>query len=234
MTFRNFLLLLFLLLALLNLWAEYTYSRILIFTTKPLLITTLAIWFFFETKSKNTLFRKLILLALVFSIIGDTLLMFVENDPNRQHFFLLGLGSFLVAHIFYLSAFVKYPSNEPGLVNRKKWWITIFAIYLAFFNWFLLPDVPPAMQIPVLVYSIAILMMLLSCLNLNGKIPSEAFWILFSGAFLFMVSDTIIALNKFKSDEFSIPFARIFIMTFYLFGQFMIVKGSAKVNSTSN
>ncbi len=234
MAFKNFILLLFLILSLLNLWAEYSFSRLLIFSTKPLLITSLAVWFYLETKSKKTLFRKLILFALIFSVGGDTLLMFVENDPNMQHFFLFGLGSFLVAHIFYLFAFIKYPSDQTGLIIRHKWWIAVFALYLTFFNWFLLPDVPVAMQVPVLVYSLAIMMMLLACLNLNGKIPTEVFLILFSGAFLFMVSDTIIALNKFKSDDFSIPLARIFIMTFYLFGQFLIVKGSAKVNSTSN
>jgi uncharacterized membrane protein YhhN len=231
MAFRNFLLLLFLILALLNLWAEYSYSRLLILSTKPLLITSLAVWFYLETKSKKTLFRKLILLALLFSVGGDTLLMFVENDPDKQHFFLFGLGSFFVTHIFYMSAFIKYPSDQAGLVIRQKWWAAVFAIYLAFFNWFLLPDVPAEMQIPVLVYSIAIMLMLLACLNLNGKIPSEVFLIIFSGAFLFMISDTIIALNKFKGEDYSIPFARIFIMAFYLFGQFLIVKGSAKINS---
>lgn len=232
MSSRNFLLFLFLILALLNLWAEYTYSRALIFATKPLLITTLATWFFLETKNNKSLFRKLILLALAFSVLGDTLLMFVENDPNTQHFFLLGLAGFLTAHIFYLTAFVKYPSDQAGLVSRKKWWITFFAVYIAVFNRYLLPDVPGEMQVPVLVYSLAIMTMLLSCLNLSGKIPPKTFLVLFSGAFLFMVSDSIIALNKFKAEEFSIPFARIFIMAFYLLGQFLIVKGSAAINST--
>jgi uncharacterized membrane protein YhhN len=232
MVSRKIILLLFLVLALLNLWAEYSFSRNLIFATKPLLVTSLGLWFFIETKNNNTLFRSLILLALLFSVGGDTLLMFVEGDPEKQHFFLFGLASFLVAHIFYLSAFVKYPSDKLGLINRKKWWISIFAVYIAYFNWFLLPDVPKEMQIPVLVYSLAIMTMLLACLNLNGKIPSKIFLVLFSGAMLFMISDTIIALNKFKSDEFTIPFARIWIMSFYLLGQFLLVKGSAKVNST--
>lgn len=231
MASRTLILVLFLVLCLLNLWAEYSYFRLLIFMTKPLLITSLALWFFMETKNSKTLFRKLILSALAFSVLGDTLLMFVENDPAKQHFFLMGLGSFLVAHLFYLAAFVKYPSDQPGLVFRQKWWITIFAVFLAFFNWFLLPGVPKEMQIPVLVYSIAIMLMLLSCLNLSGKIPSEAFGLLFLGALLFMISDSIIALNKFKSAEFPIPLARIFIMAFYLLGQFLIVRGSAKVNN---
>jgi uncharacterized membrane protein YhhN len=228
---RNIFLLIFLVLVLLNLWAEYTFSRQLIFLTKPLLITTLGAWFFFETKDNDSLFRKLILLALVFSIGGDTLLMFVEGDPGRPHFFLFGLASFLVAHIFYLTAFVKYPSDKLGIVNRKKWWITIFAVYIAFFNYYLLPDVPKEMQVPVLVYSLAIMTMLIACLNLNGKVPVQTFWILFVGAFLFMISDTIIAINKFKNTDFTIPFARIWIMSLYLLGQYLIVIASAQINS---
>ncbi len=231
MTSRNLLLILFLILSLLNIWAEYSFSRNLIFATKPLLITTLAIWFFIETKNKKSLFRKLILLALLFSVGGDTLLMFVEEDVGKQHFFLFGLGSFLVSQIFYLVAFLKYPSEEPGLVNRKKWWITIFAVYLAFFNWYLLPDVPKTVQIPVLVYSITIMTMLITCLNLNGKIPSRTFRILFVGAFLFVVSDTLIALNKFKTGDFQIPMARVWIMSLYLLGQYFLVRGSAAINS---
>ena len=231
MASRNLLLILFLILALLNLWAEYSFSQQLIFFTKPLLISTLGIWFFFETKNNDSLFRKLILLALLFSVGGDILLMLVEGDPGRPNFFLFGLASFLVAHIFYLTAFVKYPSNQLGLVNRKKWWITVFAIYLAFFNYFLLPDVPKEMQVPVLVYSLAIMTMLIACLNLNGKIPDQIFWILFVGAFLFMISDTIIALNKFKSSDFTIPLARIWIMSLYILGQYLIVRASAQLNS---
>jgi len=232
MASKNFLLLLFFVLSILNLWAEYSYSQLLIYISKPLLITTLAVWFYLETKNNETLFQKLILGALVFSIGGDTLLMFVEGDPGRPQFFLFGLASFLIAHLFYLTAFVKYPSNQLGLVNRKKWWITVFAIYIAFFNYYLLPDVPREMQIPVLIYSLAIMVMLLACLNLNGKIPLNVFKLLFAGAFLFMISDTIIALNKFKSADFTIPLARIWIMSLYLLGQYLIVKASAKVNST--
>lgn len=234
MASKNYLLLIFLVLALLNLWAEYSFSQSLIFFTKPLLITSLGFWFFIETKNNKTLFRKLILFALLFSVGGDTLLMFVEGDPGRPHFFLFGLASFLVAHIFYLSAFVKFPSDKIGLVNRRKWWITAFAIYIAFFNYYLLPDVPKEMQIPVLVYSLAIMTMLLACLNLNGKIPSNIFKILFAGAFLFMISDTLIALNKFKSADFTIPFARIWIMSLYILGQYLMVSASTRINATIN
>ena len=53
---------------------------------------------------------------------------------------------------------------------------------------------------------------------------------LFAGAFLFMISDTIIALNKFKSADLNIPFARIWIMSLYILGQFFIVMASAKIN----
>ena len=230
MGFKNSFLALFFAIAFLNLWAEYSYFRQLIFLSKPLLMTVLGAWFFIETKSNDTLFRKLILFALLFSFGGDTLLMLVEGPPERPNFFLFGLASFLVAHLFYLTAFVKYPSEKLGLVNRKKWWITVFAVYLAFFNYYLLPDVPAAMQVPVLVYSLAIMTMLIACLNLEGKIPSKTFWLLFTGAFLFMISDTIIALNKFKNADLTIPLARVWIMSLYILGQFLIVLASAKIN----
>ena len=97
-----------------------------------------------------------------------------------------------------------------------------------------LGDVPKEMQVPVLIYSLAIMTMLLACLNLNGKIPSNIFKILFAGAFLFMISDTFIALNKFKSADFNIPLARIWIMSLYLLGQYLMVRASARINAAIN
>ena len=49
----------------------------LIFATKPLLMVTLFVWFYLQTKeSANNKFRKYLLLSIVFAFGGDTFLMF--------------------------------------------------------------------------------------------------------------------------------------------------------------
>jgi hypothetical protein len=53
----------------------------LIFATKPLLMVTLFVWFYLQTKeSANTKFRKYLLLSIVFAFGGDTFLMFLPFD----------------------------------------------------------------------------------------------------------------------------------------------------------
>ena len=44
------------------------------------------------------------------------------------------------------------------------------------------------------------------------------------GAFLFIISDTLIALDKFLYNE-NLTYASVFIMTLYIAGQYLIIKG---------
>src|SRR5262245_61343937 len=68
------------------------------FICKPLLMPVLI--FYFLSQAKN----KWIVGALLFSWIGDVLLMFQENNSS---FFLFGLVSFLLAHICYIIFFFR-------------------------------------------------------------------------------------------------------------------------------
>lgn len=226
----NIFLSLFFLIVGVNLFAEYNYWQMGIYLSKPLLITTLAIYFYLETKNHSTAFSKFILVGLVFSIGGDTLLMFVEGNPDKAYFFLLGLSSFLITHIFYYLAFQKYPKFKEGILFSKYWLVAIFLTFLYLNTSYLLDGIPGGLKFPVLAYSTVIILMIMGCLNMWGRVDQKAFILLFSGAVLFMISDNLIALNKFKADELTIPLARILIMTTYLAGQFLIVKGSILCN----
>ena len=64
--------------------------------------------------------------------------------------------------------------------------------------------------------------MLLFALNQQGKIDKEAFKYIFGGAALFVVADSLIAVNKFY-EYFSLH--TLSTMTFYLFAQYFIMKG---------
>ena len=71
---------------------------------KPLIITTLIGYFDSQLNSITKGLAKWVLFALLFSLLGDVLLMFQEKKPI---FFLLGLSAFLIAHIFYIIFFHK-------------------------------------------------------------------------------------------------------------------------------
>lgn len=204
-----------------NLWAGYAQNETLIFYSKPLLLPLLALWFYFQTQPDTSTFRKLILWALVFSWGGDVLLMFVES--HGEHFFLMGLSSFLIAHILYAKAFFKTVPFKNGYLKKNIWALLPFVIIYLGFNYQILPNMPSVMEIPVGVYGMVIMTMAVAALNRYTFVPQNTFILIFLGALIFMFSDMTIAVNKFKTP---ITHSHIWIMSTYLLGQYLIVKGS--------
>lgn len=226
---KKSLLYLFIAIFITNLIAEANQMRWLIYLSKPLLMTSLAAYFYTAVKTRFGKFEKYIFGGLLFSIAGDTFLMFVEGGSKGDLFFMLGLGSFLVTHIFYLLAFINYPSTEKGWIRQKPWLALPFIFLFAFMMNFLWDGIPSDLKIPVAVYSATIIAMAVGASNLKTKMPEGAYQLLFLGAMLFVVSDSFIALNKFKAAEVQLPYPRLLIMVFYVVGQWLIVEGAKKV-----
>ena len=213
----------FILVSCLNIWAGHSNNESLVYFTKPLLIPLLAIWFFFETKNAIPVFRNMIFVALFFSWAGDTLLMFVPS--KGEQFFLLGLVSFLTAHILYATAFFKNVNWGNGFLKKNWWAIIPFILIYLLINYFLIPTVSKAMQAPVMIYGGVIMLMAIAALNRKDAVAQNTFQLVFLGALIFMVSDIILAFNKFYAP---IEYASFLIMSTYLLGQFCIVKGWTK------
>lgn len=216
---RHPLLLLYLALSALHLLAEQQAWELVILGTKPLLMPILALWLWQQTKSVPSLVRTFLLLGLLFSCGGDTLLMFVEHGPQQEHFFLLGLGSFLLAQLCYSIALFRFPKLREGLVANHPWLGLLFMGYWYWIIKTLLPGIPGAMLIPVAVYALAIVAMAVLALNLSGRIASRVFGGFFFGVALFVLSDSLIAFNKFSEP---VPYARFLIMFTYLAAQLLI------------
>jgi uncharacterized membrane protein YhhN len=83
----------------------------------------------------------------------------------------------------------------------------------------LLPNMDAAMQLPVAVYALAITAMVGSVTNLQGLIDASIFRPLLAGVLLFLLSDTLIAVNKFLTP---LPLAGLAIMATYLLAQYLI------------
>jgi len=162
-------------------------------------------------------------LVLLFSLLGDILLLFVAKNDI---FFLLGLASFLIAHIFYIIFFHHVRVREK--IKGKPWLSVSVLIYYAFLIAFLSPHLGD-MRIPVLVYGVVIsfmLMLALHMLFLKNKTAGQ--WMM-AGALLFVISDSVLAVNKFYQ-----PFegAAVIIMLTYGLAQLFIVKGAIRyINS---
>ncbi len=193
-------------------------------STKTLPLALLFISFYLEVAVKSR-FKGLILSGLLFSLLGDMLLLMARLDET---YFLLGLSSFLLAHIFYILAFSGYArQHPPGYIRSAPWSVIPFVLYVIALSIWWWEDLG-GLRWPVGAYSIVITVMGLSVLNLRKVAPVSIFPILLAGAVFFILSDTMIAVEKFKVP---IPLSRIWIMATYFFAQGCIAWASAALGS---
>lgn len=187
------------------------------YMSKPLVVLAILVFFISSTKHIETKAKRVTLLALLFSWIGDILLLF-ENESEL--FFMFGLISFLLAHISYSIVF--------GYKRDKKRRPLLFVILLLSYALVLfsfLKDGLNDMLIPVLIYMLAILIMALMAYYRKGSVGKLSYRLVFVGAILFMLSDSILALDKFYQP---LALSKIGIMLTYGLAQFLIVLGVLK------
>lgn len=187
--------------------------------TKPLLMPVLAVCFFSQTKRTGSSLKKWVLLALFFSWAGDVLLMFQDK---RAIFFLLGLSSFLLAHLCYILFFHALRIREK--IKGNPWLLIIVVVYYAGLIYFLSPYLAD-MKWPVRVYGIVISFMFMLAMHmLYLKNNTAGKWMM-AGALLFVLSDSTLAINKFYQ-----PFegAGMLIILTYGLAQLFIVNGAIK------
>lgn len=191
--------------------------------TKPFLMTFLILFFIRETAFKKTILKKLIVLALIFSWLGDVLLMF---ETKNENFFILGLVAFLIAHIFYILFFEKIIVAEN---LKKRYWLflPVMVYYVVLIS--VLSPTLEDMKWPVRVYGIVISYMLIKALQTGWIRNRMAALYLISGAILFVISDSILALNKFYQP---FEYAGIFIMVTYGLAQLLITIGAVRYISS--
>jgi uncharacterized membrane protein YhhN len=185
---------------------------------KPLIMIGLMAHYWVMSPARSRLF----LVALFFCWLGDVFLIFQSTDPL---FFIGGLASFLVGHIVYIFCYRQLqiiPSSKELLGSQK----VRFAFPIILAGTGLVTILYPllgALRIPVMIYALAITLMALTALFRYGRTNSTSFLLIFIGAVLFMVSDSLLAINKFH-HAFSA--AGALVMLTYSVAQFLIVEGA--------
>ncbi|RKE92230.1 lysoplasmalogenase [Ichthyenterobacterium magnum] len=191
------------------------------YITKPAIVVSLLIFFWKQSQHLNNRLRLTTALALIFSVIGDILLMFVEHSPN---YFMLGLVSFLIAHLMYAFVFLKHRNKNKNPIG----FVGLLLIYAAGL-FYLLKDGLGDMLIPVIVYMIIILSMATTAFLRKSEVNTSSYNFVFLGAVLFMMSDSLLALNKFYQ---SLAYSNITIMLTYALAQYFIVIGILKLSES--
>jgi uncharacterized membrane protein YhhN len=190
-------------------WAEYI--------SKPMIVAWLCLYFLSETEKIVSGIKKWILAALLFSWFGDVLLLL---QPDASIFFLLGLSAFLIAHIFYIVFFYQVRIKEN--IKGRQWLILIAVVYYAALIFFLSPYLGD-MKLPVRIYGIVISFMFVLAMHtlfIKNRIAGRY---MMTGALLFVISDSTLAINKFYQ---SFDMAGVLIMLTYGLAQLFIVEGS--------
>jgi len=185
--------------------------------TKPLIIPLLASVYVTMTKGKGKWHKDAIIWGLLFSWIGDILL-------QKESFFIPGLLSFLTAHIFYIRFFSRTISRETSFFKLRPVMLIAVLAYLVELMHLMWPFLG-AMKLPVLVYGITISVMLSAAFWQYQKLDDRTALFFILGATLFVASDSILALNRFRS---AFDHAGILIMSTYILAQLFIVLGAIR------
>lgn len=176
---------------------------------------------FFHDRSGRLV--TLVLFALFFSWVGDIFL-------QAGNMFIPGLASFLVAHIFYIIYFIKVNAKQRGLLTRKPLIVLPVLIYIIVLLRALFPYLFE-LKIAVIVYSITIAMMLMMAINTSGGIQKKVSTFLITGALLFVISDSLLAVNLFIVQHIAFD---LVVMSTYAAAQFFLVKGAIISNSQAS
>ena len=197
--------------------AEFRSDKRRIYFLKPLstLLVILVAALSFSTPGVKVGYTTGVLVGLILSLGGDVALMFPSGRA-----FLAGLVLFLLAHVAYAVTFTLFNGFYPGDLASGG---VLLALAVVVYR-YLEPSLEK-MKGPVIVY-IAIM-----CLMVNRAISAffsttltrTQAWLMSAGAFLFWISDLMLAVNRFRRP---FKYHRL-SLAFYYGGQLLIALSPA-------
>ncbi len=179
----------------------------IIFVFKPLTTILILVAALLPGTLRTDPYARAIAAGLVFSLAGDVLL----ELPDR---FLYGLGAFLLAHIAYIVAF-----HSGAQAHAIAAVMAMVGGVAAAMLWYLWPALDRALRAPVAVYVIMIGCMTALAIGRLLSQPSAPALLAAGGAMLFMCSDAMLAVNRFRR-----PFrlAELGVLATYFVAQLLI------------
>ncbi len=212
--------LVFTVVAAIHLAGQLLNAEMLSIATKPLIVPCLAIYYWMEAPFRS----KILLTGLFFGWLGDILLMFADHG---QGWFIGGLVAFLTGHVAYILTYrqLMWENADMGLLPVQKIRFSFPIVLVATGLITILYPAVGDLRVPVIIYALVIMLMAMFALFRYGRTTAISFWGIFAGACLFMVSDSILALNKFLAP---IHLGGFYVMATYMAAQALIVVGARK------
>jgi len=194
----------------------------LVFAFKPL-TTLLILAFAWPRGADAPKQRRFIRVRLVLSLIGDVFLMW----PNEG--FLPGLIAFLLAHTAYIAAF-----TVPVRLAARPLVFVGYAVLALLILAQLWPGIPGALRAPVVAYVVCLATMAAQALvwwrSVAARTAADAQLARRAalGGMLFMVSDSVLAINKFAAP---LPLSSLWILASYWLAQGCIASALRRATS---
>lgn len=172
----------------------------------------------------------LLTLGFVLSMMGDIFLL--PQPPTsatssiESLSFITGLVCFALSHVMYLLIFIRRVGTIT-ILSHFKIWIVLSLYAFGLFS-VLKPHLPADLLVPVLCYAALLSSMTCQALSLYLIKPSEETRSCAIGGLCFLVSDSILAWNKFISP---VPFNFVLVLGTYYAAQIGIgglVRGDVK------
>lgn len=172
--------------ALLAVRAEYKGPRRRVYLFKPLTVVLIILVALRADSPAPAAYKSLIVVGLLFSLAGDVFLMLPRDR------FVQGLASFLVAHVCYAAAF-----TADGGRAVSVWAGAALLAYGALMLGLLWPRLG-RLRGPVAAYVLVILLMAWQAANRYLNAGPAGSGLAAAGAWLFVVSDSLLAWNRFR------------------------------------
>ncbi|MBA2731973.1 MAG: lysoplasmalogenase [Acidobacteria bacterium] len=171
--------------AVLTILAAYQGWRLMHYLFKPLTIVFIILIALRPNHPTSSFYKYMIVAGLLFSLAGDIFLMLPDH-------FIKGLVSFLIAHLFYIAAFMFESGRALSLLSAIP-----FLIYGGLMLSVLRPHLGK-MRLPVMFYMLAILMMGWTAVSRWMLVEQPSSILAMLGALFFIASDSLLSLDKFK------------------------------------
>lgn len=155
-----------------------------------------------------------VLAALLLSWAGDVAIDFS---------FIPGLAFFLLSQIMYIIAFTRIPGKSVVFYSKIYLFIPLVLFGIALVS--ILYKNLDGMRVPVIIYAAVILTMVAAAINRMERVNRLSYIYVLSGAILFVISDSLISINKFYAP---FRYSGIAIMSTYILAQYLIIYGIVK------
>lgn len=180
-----------------------------IYIFKPLIILSLLFLYVFSLPKR----LKWYVMALELCFFGDVFLMF-----SGELFFMAGLVSFLIAHVLFIKIVLNriQKTNLLQVISSAIPFLAVFSLLI-----FTLKDSLHEMLWPVIIYGLTIATFGTVSLIDFLDTKSKKSLLMLIGAIIFMVSDSVLAINKFYNPAHVLE---VIVMATYVLAQYFIYR----------